>query len=72
MPKDRTKILAWGGFYIVGKTSLFCFCQIMNAEFYVEILRNHVPQIDEMLGDDWRFQQDNDPKHTSRLAREFL
>ena len=72
MPKDRTKILAWGGFCIVGKTSLFCFRQIMNAEFYVEILRNHVPQIDEMLGDDWRFQQDNDPKHTSRLAKEFL
>lgn len=72
MPKDRTKILAWGGFCIVGKTSLFCFRRIMNAEFYVEILRNHVPQIDEMLGDDWRFQQDNDPKHTSRLAREFL
>ncbi|GBB92182.1 hypothetical protein RclHR1_01980007 [Rhizophagus clarus] len=72
MPKDRTKIFAWGRFYIMGKTSLFCFRRIMNAEFYVEILQNHVPQIDEMLGDDWRFQQDNDPKHTSRIAKEFL
>ncbi|CAB5352342.1 unnamed protein product [Rhizophagus irregularis] len=72
MPKDRTKIFTWGGFCVTGKTSLFCFRRIMNAEFYVEILENHIPEIDAMLGDDWRLQQDNDPKHTSRLAKEFL
>ena len=54
MPKDRAKIFAWGGFYVKSKTSLFCFRQIMNAEFYVEILENHIPEIDIMLGDDWR------------------
>ena len=35
MPKDRTKVFAWGGFYVVGKTSLFCFRRIMDAKFYV-------------------------------------
>ena len=25
-----------------------------------------------MMGNDWRFQHDNDPKHTSRLAKKFL
>ncbi|CAG8812992.1 20413_t:CDS:2, partial [Dentiscutata erythropus] len=72
MPKDRTKIMVWGGFCAKGKTSLFCFKQIMNAEFYVEILHTHAPEIKQMLGRKWRFQQDNDPKHTSRLAKTFI
>ena len=72
MPKDRTKIFAWGGFCIKGKTSLFCFKGIMDAKFYVDILRRHTPEINRMLKGKWRFQQDNDPKHTSRLAQAFL
>jgi len=72
MPKDRTKVFAWGGFCAIGKTSLFCFRRIMDAKFYVEILQNHIPEINRMLGGRWRLQQDNDPKHTSRLATEFL
>jgi transposase len=72
MPKDRSKIFAWGGFCARGKTSLFCFREIMNGPFYVDILRKHLPEIKRMLKRNWRFQQDNDPKHTSRVAKEFL
>ena len=51
VPKDRTKILAWNGFCVNGRTSLFCFSQIMDANFYVDILRNYIPEVNEMLGD---------------------
>ena len=72
IPKDRRKIFAWGGFSIKGKTSLFCFRNIMDAPFYISILQKHIPEISEIMGSKWRLQQDNDPKHTSRLAKEFL
>jgi transposase len=71
-PKDRRKIFAWGGFCLRGKTSLFCFQRIMDGPFYVEILQQHIRQVNRMLGRQWRFQQDNDPKHTSRVAKAFL
>src|SRR5438128_126561 len=44
----------------------------MNAKFYVRILEEQLPEVEEMMGDNWRLQQDNDPKHTSRLAKNFL
>jgi len=72
MPKDRNKIFAWGGFCVKGTTSLFCFRRIMDGKFYTEILEKHIPEVRSMLGNRWRLQQDNDPKHTSRIAKEFL
>ena len=39
IPKNRRKIFAWGGFSKAGKVSLVCFKETMNAEFFVNILK---------------------------------
>lgn len=44
----------------------------MTGPVYVEIIRQHLPEIRRMLRNNWRLQQDNDPKHKSRVAMEFL
>ena len=46
----------------------------MNAELYVEILRTTLlPSVSTLFPEKkFFFMQDNDPKHTSKRAREFF
>ena len=45
----------------------------MDGPYYVEILEdNLIGEARKKFGCRWRLQQDNDPKHTSRIAKDFL
>ena len=45
----------------------------MDGPFYVSILENQLlPATQNMYRRNWRLQQDNDPKYTSRVAKEFI
>ncbi|CAK9809256.1 Transposable element Tcb1 transposase [Anthophora quadrimaculata] len=45
----------------------------MDQHVYVDILSRYlIPYANEKLPDDWIFQANNDPKHTSRKAKQFL
>lgn len=75
-PKHPLKIHVWAAISKRGASKIRLFEGIMDSTFYVEnILRDAlVPFIQSKFGgnDGHRFQQDNDPKHTSKLSKQFM
>uniref|UniRef100_A0A034WTK7 Transposable element Tcb2 transposase n=1 Tax=Bactrocera dorsalis TaxID=27457 RepID=A0A034WTK7_BACDO len=67
-------VMVWGCFSAAGVGELDFIETTMNAKGYIGILKkNLAPSIAALgLPAEWIFQQDNDPKHKSNLAREFL
>ncbi|KAK3106153.1 hypothetical protein FSP39_013781 [Pinctada imbricata] len=74
VPKHVLKVHVWGGISKRGATQILIFDGIMRKEFFVtEILEGTLkPFLVSHYPEGGRFQQDNDPKHTSRLAKQYL
>lgn len=77
--KDRTKVMFWGAFSINKISKLEFIDGIMTGKVYKGILEKHViPALQgSNRGSRTRkngliFQQDNDPKHTCKLVKEYL
>ena len=72
-PKHPVKVHVWAGISAQGATGVCIFDGIMDAPLYTRILESYlVPFIREVYPTGHRFMQDNDPKHTSRHAKQFF
>jgi len=66
-------VMVWGGFCYYGVGDLVKISGTMNKEDYHRILSQHaIPSGCRLIGTGFTFQQDNDPKHTSTICRNYL
>lgn len=70
--KHPQKIHVWGSFSKDGFGDLVLFTGILNAPKMVEIYKSGLISSSNFLFDgEWTLQEDNDPKHTSKLAKKW-
>ncbi|CAF1440276.1 unnamed protein product [Adineta ricciae] len=73
IPKNRQKVHIWGAISIKGVIGYHTFRINLNGIYFVDILKHHLlPGAKMKFKRCWRLQQDNDPKHTSGVAKEFI
>lgn len=66
-------VMVWGSFHARGIGPLVRIDGIMDRFLYRDILSDHMlPFAEDNLPLTWIFQQDNDPKHKSRLVMQWL
>jgi len=67
-------IMIWGCFTWSGIGNLVKIIGILTADMYIDILRKNLEALLLQVGleDNFVFQQDNDPKHTAKIAQTFL
>jgi len=73
--KHPAKVHVWGCFSASGFGEIICFEKNLDAKFMCSIYeRGLLPSVDKLFGAenlDWVLQEDNDPKHRSKLAKEW-
>ena len=66
-------IQVWGCISIKGVGDIVRITEKLTGEKYKNILYNHtVPSGQQLIGDYFILQQDNDPKHTCKLVKNYL
>lgn len=70
--KHSQKIHAWAGFSQSGFGKIITFTGILTSSRMIDIYKEGLVQPPIILFDgDWTLQEDNDPKHTSKVAKKW-
>jgi transposase len=65
--------MVWGAIGPNGTIGLCLFRETTTAAKFINILKvKLLPAARRQFHDDWRLQQDNDPKHTARITKLFM
>ena len=74
-PTHPSKVYVWGCFSSFGFGSLFIFETNLNSQLLIQIYKKHLlKSAQEWFGSNsntWWLLEDNDPKHTSKIATKF-
>jgi len=71
--KHPVKVHVWAGISMRGRIGICIFEGITDSLVYIDVLeKTLLPFLRDVYPDGYRFMQDNNPKHTSRLGRSFL
>ena len=71
--KHTPKINVWAAFSSMGTFPLCIFTHNMNSDMFLWILRTHlISQACVFHENEWRVVMDNDPKHKSKVVKNFL
>ena len=71
--KHPFKVHVWAGISKKGRTGICIFTGMMDRFVYIDIIkRTLLPFLNDVYPSGHRLMADNDPKHTSIAAREFL
>lgn len=67
-------VMVWGCMAASGVGNLVFIESTMRKESYLKILQeNLIPSVEKLgLTERWTFQQDNDPKHTAHIVKDWL
>ena len=72
-PKHPHKVHVWGGISKRGATQIVIFTGILTATRFCDVIDSGLlPFVETTFSNGYRFQQDNDPKHTSRFVQQHF